>query len=339
MPLGTDLGWTHVVHQSRPPRPMRPSNWVPAAKLTCQNYGNSRHSTKACTDPVRCFACNGLGHRFASCARHAAPICTKKQQTTHYTSVPPVTRVTCSSLSYKDVLVGSNHNTYHTSPPQPAKQCEEMDLEGRPAFVEIDMQMKGEIERNLTALDATCIVVFDRRASHRAISLMFQRFLLVEEKIKVADLIWEHKVYLVTFPSTELAHMVADSGPESFEGFRFYNKLWSPEWDTVSIDAHLAVWVEVGKLPAHFYDSTTTRYILNHFGFILKFSQNFRRCDNMEAFAILLAVPSTRILPKTLCLKTGVLNYNDTLKPVSVSAVATNIHLDEQRWEFLTRGE
>lgn len=214
-----------------------------------------------------------------------------------------------------------------------------MELEGRTSMVDIDMPLRSELAKNLKVLEAACIVAIDQRASHKAISLMFQRFLMVEEDIKVADLIWDHKVYLVTFPSVELARTVAKSGPESFEGFRFYCKLWELEWNAVSIDAHLAVWVEVSQLSAHFYDSIIVRYILECFGFILRFSQNFFRRDNMESFSVLLAVSSTRVIPKTLRLKTGIFNYKVSLKPVSVSAVTANVHLEEQRWEFLTQGE
>lgn len=259
--------------------------------------------------------------------------CTTKQM-----SAPIPNKLARSEFSYKEALIGPIGG--HSDPPSSTSQPSAMmELEGRPALMEIELPMKSEIARNLASLEVACIVILDRRVTHRALSLMFQRFLLTEETIKVAYLIWEHKAYLVMFPSAEMARTVVDSGPESFKGFQFYSKLWTPEWDAVSMDAHLAVWVEVGKFPIHFQDTITTRYILDCIGFILKFSQNFVRHDNVETFAVLMAVPSTRIIPEILHIKNGILNYNVTLKPVSVSAVAANVHLEEQRWEFLTRGE
>lgn len=214
-----------------------------------------------------------------------------------------------------------------------------MDLIGRPDYIEVSLPMSAEMMRNLVVLESACIVVFDRRASHRAIELMFQRYLMTEEPIKVASLIWEHKTYLVTFPTVSMARTITDSGPESFEGFHFYSQKWTPEWDAVSVDAHLAVWVEIGKLPAHFFDMSTALFITNSFGHIIKFSSNFFRKDHLESFAILLAVPLTRFILKTIGVIDGVLKFNISLKTVSVSAVAANVHLEEVRWEFLSRGE
>lgn len=105
------------------------------------------------------------------------------------------------------------------------------------------------------------------------------------------------------------------------------------------MDAHLAVWIDVGNLPAQFYDSITTRSILERFGSIIQFSQNFLHRKNMESFAVLMAVQSTRSLPEILRLKDGILNYNVSFNPVSVSAVAANVLLEEKCWEFITRGE
>lgn len=168
---------------------------------------------------------------------------------------------------------------------------------------------------------------------------MFQRYLLPEEPIKIADLIWEHKTYLVTFSTVTKARTVLESGPKSFKGFRLYSQKWTPEWDAVSVDAHLVVWVEIGKLHAHHLDMSMARFITQSFGHIIKFSSNFFRKDNLESFAILLAVSSTRLIPKTIGVKEGILRFNITLKTVSILAVVANFHLEEAQWEFLSRGE
>lgn len=126
-----------------------------------------------------------------------------------------------------------------------------MELNGRPALLEVVVPRNADIAHNIASLEKACVVVIDRRATHRAIALMFKRFLLVDEPIQVADLAWKHKAYLVTFPSVDHARTVVESGPTSFEGFRFYSEPWSPEWCAGSMDAHLAVWIDVGKFPTN----------------------------------------------------------------------------------------
>lgn len=59
----------------------------------------------------------------------------------------------------------------------------------------------------------------------------------------------------------------------------------------------------------------------------------------MESFSVLMAVQSTRHIPEFLKIKDGIYNYNVSLNPVSVKAVAANVILEERREEFLSRGE
>lgn len=59
----------------------------------------------------------------------------------------------------------------------------------------------------------------------------------------------------------------------------------------------------------------------------------------MENFAVLIAVPSISVIPNVLGVKAGMHRFNLTLMLVRVSAVAANVHLKEQKRDFLSRGE
>lgn len=91
-------------------------------------------------------------------------------------------------------------------------------------FPIIDILMSPHIARALHDLEWACIVYLDSRISMQATRLMLHQFLSTFEDILVANLIYEHNVYLVTFPIVEIALEAVGGRPVYFEGFRFFCK-------------------------------------------------------------------------------------------------------------------